>query len=130
MAERCWRVLVVDDNEIIRQLMRINLELDGFEVHQAADGHEALRRAGDMQPDVVVLDVMMPDLDGLEVARRLRAAEATHDIRLVLVSAKAQAGDVRRGEEAGVDAYITKPFEPEHLSNVVRRLAAAVPEGS
>ncbi len=130
MAERCWRVLVVDDNEFIRQLMRINLELDGFEVHQAADGHEALRQAGDMQPDVVVLDVMMPDLDGLEVARRLRAAEATHDIRLVLVSAKAQAGDVRRGQEAGVDAYITKPFEPAHLSDVVRRLAAAVPEAS
>lgn len=124
MTEHPGRVLVVDDDEFIRQLIGINLELEGFEVHQAADGEEALRQASQVRPDVMVLDVMMPRLDGIEVARRLRADAATSSIRLVLVSARAQAVDVRRGEDTGVDAYITKPFEPDQLVSVVRRLAA------
>jgi len=124
MTEHPGRVLVVDDDEFIRRLIGINLELEGFEVHQAADGEEALRQASQVRPDVMVLDVMMPRLDGIEVARRLRADAATSNIRLVLVSARAQAVDVRRGEDSGVDAYITKPFEPDQLVSVVRRLAA------
>lgn len=124
MTQHPGRVLVVDDDEFIRRLIGINLELEGFEVHQAADGEEALRQASQVRPDVMVLDVMMPRLDGIEVARRLRADVATSNIRLVLVSARAQAVDVRRGEDSGVDAYITKPFEPDQLVSVVRRLAA------
>ncbi len=124
MTQHPGRVLVVDDDEFIRRLIGINLELEGFEVHQAADGEEALRQASQVRPDVMVLDVMMPRLDGIEVARRLRADAATSNIRLVLVSARAQAVDVRRGEDSGVDAYITKPFEPDQLVSVVRRLAA------
>jgi CheY-like chemotaxis protein len=119
------RVLVVDDDQVIRQLIGINLELEGFEVHMAADGEEALQQVVDVQPDVVVLDVMMPRLDGLEVARRLRLDPRTRDLRLVLVSARAQAADLQRGEDMGVDAYITKPFEPDELVEVVRRLAGA-----
>jgi len=127
MADQAGRVLVVDDDQFIRELIGINLELEGFEVHQAADGEAALREAAALLPDVVVLDVMMPFLDGIEVARRLRIDPATCQIRLVLLSAKAQAEDVQRGEDTGVDAYITKPFEPDVLVSVVRRLADARP---
>ncbi|MDP9221876.1 MAG: response regulator [Actinomycetota bacterium] len=124
MTEHKPRVLVVDDDQVIRQLIGINLELEGFEVHMAADGEEALRQVIDVVPDVVVLDVMMPRLDGLEVARRLRQDPRNADLRLVLVSARAQAADLQRGEDTGVDAYITKPFEPDELVDVIRRLAA------
>lgn len=123
MNERRHRVLVVDDDLVIRQLIGINLELEGFEVHMAADGEEALRQAVEVMPDVVVLDVMMPRLDGLQVARRLREDARTQGMRLVLVSARAQAADLQRGEDMGVDAYVTKPFEPDELVSVVRRLA-------
>ncbi len=124
VTEHKPRVLVVDDDQVIRQLIGINLELEGFEVHMAADGEEALRQVIDVVPDVVVLDVMMPRLDGLEVARRLRQDPRNADLRLVLVSARAQAADLQRGEDTGVDAYITKPFEPDELVDVIRRLAA------
>ncbi|MBA2445682.1 MAG: response regulator [Nocardioidaceae bacterium] len=123
MTDRPSRVLVVDDDMVIRQLIGINLELEGFEVHLAADGEEALKQAVELMPDVIVLDVMMPRLDGLEVARRLRADPQTAGIRLVLVSARAQAVDLQRGEDMGADAYVTKPFEPDDLVGVVRRLA-------
>lgn len=128
MIDRLPRVLVVDDDLVIRQLIGINLELEGFEVHLAADGEEALTQAVELLPDVVVLDVMMPRLDGLEVARRLRADPRTSSMRLVLVSARAQAADLQRGEDMGADAYVTKPFEPDDLVGVVRRLAAMVRE--
>lgn len=124
VIDRPPRVLVVDDDLVIRQLIGINLELEGFEVHLAADGEEGLRQAVEVLPDVVVLDVMMPRLDGLEVARRLRADPRTAAVRLVLVSARAQAADLQRGEDMGADAYVTKPFEPDDLVGVVRRLAA------
>lgn len=123
MNERRHRVLVVDDDLVIRQLIGINLELEGFEVHMAADGEEALRQVIQVVPDVVVLDVMMPRLDGLEVARRLRQDPRNRDLRIVMVSARAQAADLQRGEDTGVDAYITKPFEPDELVAVVRRFA-------
>jgi CheY-like chemotaxis protein len=124
VTDRKARVLVVDDDHVIRQLIGINLELEGFEVFMASDGEEALRQVTAVLPDVVVLDVMMPRLDGLEVARRLRQDPDTQDLRLVLVSARAQAADLQRGEDMGVDAYITKPFEPDELVEVVRRLAS------
>ncbi len=123
VTEHQPRVLVVDDDQVIRQLIGINLELEGFEVHMAADGEEALRQVIQVVPDVVVLDVMMPRLDGLEVARRLRQDPRNRDLRIVMVSARAQAADLQRGEDTGVDAYITKPFEPDELVAVVRRFA-------
>jgi CheY-like chemotaxis protein len=117
-------VLVVDDDDVIRQLIGINLELEGFVVDMAADGEEALERIAAVLPDVVTLDVMMPRLDGLEVASRLRADPRTAHVKVVLVSARAQARDLARGREIGVDGYVTKPFEPDELIEVVRRLAA------
>jgi CheY-like chemotaxis protein len=117
------RVLVVDDDPVIRRLIKVNLELEGFAVAEAVDGQAALDDIAEQAPDVVVLDVAMPRLDGLATTAALRADPATSDIKIVIVSARAQQADVRRGIEAGADAYLTKPFEPEALIRCVRELA-------
>jgi CheY-like chemotaxis protein len=120
------RVLVGDDSEVIRELISVNLELEGFDVCTAEDGQDALDRIEEIEPDLVTLDVVMPRLDGFQTAARLRANAATRHIPLVMVSAAAQEGDLQRGREIGVNAYITKPFQPEELVQVVRDLTAAV----
>ncbi|WP_322748072.1 MULTISPECIES: response regulator transcription factor [unclassified Frankia] len=117
------RVLVVDDDAVIRQLVVVNLELEGFEVHTAIDGLDCLERVRDVAPHVITLDVMMPHLDGWDVVARLRDDPETADIRVILLSARAQAADLRRGDRLGVDYYLTKPFDPDELIGVVRRLA-------
>jgi CheY-like chemotaxis protein len=117
------RVMVVEDDDMIRQLITVNLEIEGFEVIGATDGQEALDRVKDVHPAVVTLDVMMPRLDGWETASRLRSDPETADIKLVLLSARAQQADLDRGEQIGVDAYLTKPFDPDELIDIVRRLA-------
>ncbi len=119
------RVLVVDDDDVIRQLISVNLELEGFEVFTATDGVDALARVRDINPSVVTLDVMMPRLDGWEAATRLRADPATAHVKVVLLSARAQDTDLRRGDRIGVDAYLTKPFDPDELIAIVRRLSDA-----
>jgi CheY-like chemotaxis protein len=123
VPERTPRVLVVDDEAVIRQLIVINLELEGFEVHQAVDGLDALAKARECDPDVVTLDVMMPGLDGWATAQRLRGDPATRRARIVLISARTRPADVERGQDAGADAYVTKPFDPEDVIDAVRRLA-------
>jgi CheY-like chemotaxis protein len=122
-------VLIVDDSEVIRELISVNLELEGFEVCTAEDGQDALDRIESIRPDLVTLDVVMPRLDGFATAARLRSNPATRDIPLVMVSAAAQEGDLQRGREIGVNAYITKPFQPEELVQVVRSLTADGREG-
>ena len=124
MTSRPVRVLVVDDSEAIRQLIAVNLELEGYDVRRAADGLEALEVAAQWRPDVVTLDMVMPRLDGLATCARLRADPATADVAVVMVTGRAQAADRERGEAAGVDAYLTKPFEPAELVATVARLAA------
>jgi CheY-like chemotaxis protein len=119
------RVLVVDDDAVIRQLISVNLELEGFEVHTAEDGQDALDKVHDVAPQVITLDIMMPRMDGWETAARLRQDPTTSHIKVILLSARAQESDVRRGEGLGVDAYLTKPFDPDELVDAVRRLAAA-----
>jgi CheY-like chemotaxis protein len=117
------RVMVVEDDDMIRQLITVNIEIEGFEVIGAIDGQEALDRVKDVHPAVMTLDVMMPRLDGWETATRLRSDPETADIKLVLLSARAQQADLDRGEQIGVDAYLTKPFDPDELIDIVRRLA-------
>jgi DNA-binding response OmpR family regulator len=117
------RVMVVEDDDTIRQLITVNLELEGFDVVTATDGQDALDRVKDAAPDVVTLDVMMPRVDGWETALRLRADAATAHIKVVLLSARAQGRPAARGREIGVDAYLTKPFDPDQLIEIVRRLA-------
>ena len=118
------RVLVVDDDDVIRQLITVNLELEGFDVVTAVDGQDALEKVKDAQPRVITLDVMMPRLDGWEAAARLRSDPDTAHIKVILLSARAQEADLQRGERIGVDAYLTKPFDPDELIDLVRRLMA------
>ncbi|MGI5470887.1 response regulator [Streptomyces sp. CA-132043] len=115
------RVLVVDDNKVIRQLIRVNLELEGFEVVTAADGAECLDIVHDVCPDVVTLDVVMPRLNGLRTAEKLRADPRTRELPIAIISACTQL-EVDSGEALGVDAFLAKPFEPVELIRTVRQL--------
>jgi CheY-like chemotaxis protein len=117
------RVLVVDDDRVIQQLLEVNLELEGYEVvATASDGREALDKIAELKPDLVILDIMMPKMDGLEVCRHLKADPSLAKIPVVLLSARAQDLDVREGLDIGADAYLTKPFDPVELLEVVGRL--------
>jgi CheY-like chemotaxis protein len=115
------RALVVDDNRVIRQLIRVNLELEGFEVVTAADGAECLEVVREVRPDVITLDVVMPRLDGLRTAARLRADPRTSGLPIAIISA-CTPHDVESGLTAGVDAFLAKPFEPSDLIGLVWRL--------
>ncbi|MFD6322397.1 response regulator [Streptomyces sp. NPDC058442] len=115
------RVLVVDDNKVIRQLIRVNLELEGIEVVTAADGAECLEVVHQVRPDLVTLDVAMPRLDGLRTAARLRSDPRTRELPLAIISACTQY-EVESGLEVGVDAFLAKPFEPSELVRVVGQL--------
>lgn len=119
----------MDDDEVIRQLIAVNLTLEGFQVETASDGQDCLDRVLDVMPDVITLDVMMPRLDGWMTATRLRDDEKTRHIKVVLITARAQDDDRRRGLGIGVDAYLTKPFDPSELIQVVRDLALAAHNG-
>jgi len=119
------RILVVDDDALIRQLLRVNLELEGYEVAEASDGEEAIQQARVLCPALVLLDIMMPKLDGWEVARVLRGDPETAGIPVVFLSARAQESDVRKGMELGVADYITKPFDPDDLLVCVQRVLSA-----
>ncbi len=127
MSESLGRVLVVDDSDVIRTLIAVNLELEGFEVVQAVDGQDALEKVIDVQPDVITIDVRMPRLDGFDTVQRLRADPRTSALKIAMVTACAQADDLRRGDEVGVDAYLTKPFDPSALVRTVRDLVAHQP---
>lgn len=113
-------VLVVDDDPLILEVLRTVLDLEEFRVTTATDGHTALQLLVDDRPDVVVCDVMMPDIDGLEVCRRIKGDPATADLPVVLLTARDRAEDQRDGEKAGCDAYLTKPFSPLYLIDVIR----------
>ena len=116
------RVLVVDDSEVVRELIAVNLELEGLEVVRCADGQEALERVAEQRPDAITLDVMMPRLDGFSMVERLRADPLTADIPVVVVTGRASARDLARGKALGVEAYLTKPFEPSELVATVLQL--------
>jgi DNA-binding response OmpR family regulator len=111
------RVLVVDDEPRIRTVLRGYLEADGFEVTEAGDGETALRLAGEHKPDVVLLDVMMPGMDGLDVLRRLRTSS---DVYVILVTARTEEVDRLVGLEVGADDYVTKPFSPREVAARVK----------
>jgi CheY-like chemotaxis protein len=115
-------VLVVDDSEVIRQLICVNLELEGFDVVTAVDGLDALAQIAAGVPDVMTIDVKMPRLDGFDTVERLRADPRTRHLKIVMVTACAQESDLVRGDRVGVDAYLTKPFDPDDLVRTVRDL--------
>ena len=116
------RVLVVDDDASIRQLLEVTFRTEGLDVETARDGRDGLTRALADPPDVVVLDVMMPELDGWEVAERLAADPRTATVPVVFLSARTQDADVTRGRELGAAAYVTKPFDVFDLCELVHEL--------
>lgn len=119
-------MLVVDDAPSIRLLIRTNLELAGFDVDEAVDGVDCLHRLAESTtlPDVVTVDVMMPRLDGVATAAAIRSDPRTADIGVVMVTTQNHPADVQRGMRAGVDAYVTKPFDPDHLVTTVNDVVA------
>jgi DNA-binding response OmpR family regulator len=123
------RVLVVDDEAPIRLLCRVNLEAEGMEVLEAADGVSGFETARSERPDVVLLDVMMPGLDGWQVAERLIDDEVTKHIPLIFLTARAELRDRARGLELGGVDYITKPFNPVELASVVSDMLERVERG-
>jgi CheY-like chemotaxis protein len=117
-------VLLVDDDPLILEVLSTILDLEEFDVVTASDGGKALASVERSRPDVVVCDVMMPEIDGLEVCRRLKAAPETADLPVILLTARDRPEDHRAGEEAGCDAYLTKPFSPLQLIDIIRDLRA------
>lgn len=123
------KILAVDDEKHIVRLVQVNLERQGYEVITAHDGKEALQKVEDERPDLVVLDVMMPYMDGFEVLQSLRRNPSTRDIPVIMLTAKAQDADVFRGWQSGVDCYLTKPFNPMELVSFVKRIFKALEDG-
>ena len=123
------KVLLADDEPSMRLLCRINLDLAGFDVVEAENGSEALEKAREASYDLVLLDVMMPDLSGHEVAERLQADPGTKGLPIVFLSARASPADLRRGFELGAYDYITKPFDPIALAERVERVLERIDAG-
>jgi len=113
-------VLVADDDTDVRGLVAYRLRRSGYQVVEARDGEEALRLALEHVPDLVVIDVMMPKLDGYEVTRRLRSEEATRRVPVILLTSRSQEADITSGFASGADDYLTKPFSPDELVARVR----------
>jgi DNA-binding response OmpR family regulator len=114
------KILVVDDEAYIVHILEFSLGMEGFEVVTAFDGEEAVSKAERERPDLVVLDIMMPKLDGYETCRRLKENDKTKSIPVILLSAKGRSMDQRVGLDAGADEYITKPFSPRKLVERIR----------
>jgi DNA-binding response OmpR family regulator len=123
-TSRKYRILVVDDERRMVGFIRLNLEQDGFEVVEAYDGSTALERLRDSLPDLVLLDVMMPDIDGFEVLRTIREIS---QVPVIMLTAKSEEDDKVKGLELGADDYVTKPFSPREL---VSRVKAVLRRGS
>jgi DNA-binding response OmpR family regulator len=115
-------VLCADDDEDILSLVSLRLQRAGFQVATAADGEEAMQVARDRRPALAVLDVMMPKRTGYEVLAELRGDEALRGMKVILLSARVQEGDVARGMDAGADAYLVKPFRAQDLVSKVEEL--------
>lgn len=120
------KLMIVDDEEGVRSLVNMTLDGAGYEIIEARDGASALELAREQRPQLLLLDVMLPDLSGIEVCRRLKADEATAGITVVMLTAKAQSADVAAAEDAGADGYFTKPFSPIALVRRVEAILGAV----
>ena len=123
------RVLVIDDEAPIRLLCRVNLEAEQMDVLEAADGPSGLEQAREHRPDVILLDVMMPGLDGWRVAEHLLEDDRTNEIPIIFLTARAEFRDRARGLDIGGIDYVTKPFNPLELAPLVRELLARIDRG-
>ena len=109
------KILVCDDEPYILMALTDAVEMEGYECVTAINGREALEKARETLPDLIMLDIMMPFMDGFEVCRELKADAATRDIPVIMLTAKSQQVDIQKGKDAGADDYITKPFRPSTL---------------
>jgi DNA-binding response OmpR family regulator len=122
MAQK--RVLIADDEQDIVETIKFNLELENIECIEAHDGEEALLKAKKEHPDLILLDVMMPKINGYKVSRLLKFDESYKHIPIIMLTARAQEKDIELGEETGADEYVTKPFEMEILVELVKKCLA------
>lgn len=114
-------ILIADDNRQIRMLVSAALRSGGYELAEAADGEEALEKAITSHPDLILLDVMMPGLDGFEVLQFLRKRPETHDCRVIMLTTAGTPADIKHGAELGISDYVIKPFEPHVLKEAVTK---------
>ena len=119
------RILIVDDEPNIVLSLEYLMKREGFEVAVAADGEGALRAMAERRPDLVILDIMMPRLNGFEVCQRIRAEPAWRGVRVLMLTAKGRETELKKGLEVGADAYVTKPFSTKDLVAEIRRLLEA-----
>ena len=122
-------MLVIDDERSIRMLCRVNLAASGMKVYEASDGRQGLELARRERPDLVLLDVMMPELDGWSVARELAADDETRDIPIVFLTARADPADRRLGEQLGGVGYVIKPFDPVTIGDFVEEVLVRLERG-
>jgi two-component system phosphate regulon response regulator PhoB len=113
-------ILIVDDEASLRTLVRANLEIDGLEVSEAVDGIEAMSMVRESLPDLILLDIMMPGKDGIEVLEELAADEELSGIPVILLTAKGELEDLEKGADLGARGHITKPFDPEQMVRTVK----------
>jgi CheY-like chemotaxis protein len=118
------KVLIVDDHADIRRLVRLTLEFEDVEVREAAEGSSALKMLDGWRPDALLVDLMMPGMDGLALCRAVRARSDTHDLPVVFLTARGQAQDRDDGLKAGANAYLLKPFSPLQLIQELGRVSA------
>jgi CheY-like chemotaxis protein len=123
------RVLIVDDETAIRLICRLNLSSAGFDTLEASDGVSAIALARAERPDLILLDIMLPELDGWSVAEELAANDDTREIPILFLSARSESGEQRRGHATGAVGYITKPFDPLEMTNIVRDVLERVRRG-
>jgi two-component system alkaline phosphatase synthesis response regulator PhoP len=122
------KILAVDDERNIVRLIQVNLERHGYQVVAAYDGKEGLEKVASEQPDMLVLDVMMPYMDGFAVLNELRKNPATRELPVIMLTAKASDSDVFHGWKSGADCYLTKPFNPMELVTIINRIFQAQDE--
>lgn len=120
LSTQAKRVLIVDDEASLRSLVRANLEVDGFEVYEAVDGLEAMDTVKNTRPDLILLDIMMPGKDGIEVLEELAADQSLRTIPVILLTAKGELEDLEKGVALGARGHITKPFDPEQMVRTVK----------
>jgi len=114
------KVLIADDELRLRKVVSLHLKKSGFDVLEAGNGQQAVDMALELSPDVIVLDVMMPEKSGLEACAELKAVEQFKDVPVILLTAMAESEDIKKGKEAGADEYLTKPFSPKELIDLIR----------
>ncbi|RMG94754.1 MAG: response regulator [Chloroflexi bacterium] len=121
-----WSILIVDDEAMTRKLLRMMLGPAGYEIFEAEDGLDALHQVAKQVPDLIILDIMMPNMDGLEVCRRLRAQKETADIPIIILSARTSSHYIEEGLRAGATRYLTKPITRQEILHHVREVLADV----